>query len=345
MALVANGKQDGELNKDPQTSLFDKPMTRVTRSTFTYITLSPDKEEENTYTFRFNKIFDLIGDCYITLKRNGCDDDPLVCVSFQFKFKERDPSLEEEWRTMESLDMHGLKAHAAMNPDAFKPCHDDDSIMVPLPFFFTHSTMDHFPMVQNMLFRIVCVTNNKDNLPPPLLTFKAVYLDSHERSQVILNKRHTKLYTMTRTHRYEAWGPIAAVSLRDVGLLVRDLQITVEDENGFVRVPELRLSLNGHTHCTLSSLMTTQMIPQKHYKMSCSPALSFIHYIPFCQAPLDMSKYTSSVNFSRIDFAQLLLKGLVPNTHYKVTVVERHWNTVNFSSGMCNVGFVEVTAA
>lgn len=343
MALVAWGEQDKMLNQNPQHSIFDKPVTRISRSTFTYITLTHDSKDGNTYIFPLNKVaapgtgeahtvshsgFDLIGDCYITLKTQTQWP---VTVSFEIKEME-----ENEWRTLESLDVDAMHAHSIMNPHAFKPCQDQDSTMIPLPFFFTHSTKEHFPMVQKMLFRIVCMTTSPS---PPSLTFKAVFLDSAERKEVLRDRKHTKLYTFTTTHKYEAWGPMAAISLRDIEFLVRDLQVIVEDPKKAVLVPEINFTLNGHKHYELSSLMSTQVIPQRYYRLEVSHEKAAVHYLPFCHDPLDPSGYTASVNFSRIDCPQLLLKGLEANTRHTVTIVARHFNTVNFENGMCNIGF------
>lgn len=326
MALVAFGEQNLAYTRDPvSTSIYDKKKPRVTNSSFTYISMDPtDKGFPDTYTFEFNKptedksnvYFDLLGDCYISLE----DDAELETVSFQVKNKE------EEWKTLETLTAKTIGAFAAMYPRDYQRRYQVSSkYTVGLPFFFTRAPEDYMPMAKDVRFRITCKAPAK-----PVLTHKAVYLDTCERAEkVSLEKGYQKHFLFSTTTEYTVHGPTGDVNL-GLGLLVKDMQVLVENESGQrVAVPNIRLKLNGHPHYDLDLTMATSVIPFKYYNIEHNTRL--IHYLPFCHDPLHHD-YTSSINFSQIDNAKLLLEGLdIRGPPYKVTVIARHYNTLQFS--------------
>ena len=80
LALVAIGLNDSALHWNTDNSVFDKTYKKVSRSTFTYRTIScqPLQEDGMTYVLYLNtwhegavetmSKFDLIGDCYMSFK-------------------------------------------------------------------------------------------------------------------------------------------------------------------------------------------------------------------------------------------------------------------------------------
>jgi hypothetical protein len=217
---------------------------------------------------------------------------------------------------------------AAMNPGAFKARRDgSSSMMIPLPFFFTHTTMDYFPLIANTLFRIRYV--GKGN---PDLVCQCVYVDSSERARKVTQilTSYRKPYVFSRIQEAFVQGPDANIKL-EFSHLVKDIQVIVERVDDPVRVivPEIKLLLNGHTHYDLNSMMTTDIIPAKSYDIQQNK--HSIHYLPFCQNPAK-PEYTSSINFSMIDHASLILKALKADEKYKVTIMARYYNNIGFTS-------------
>ena len=322
MALAAFGQADAEYNTYPNYSLYDKPIQKVSRSTFTYRTFP-----NTAGVFRLNDInqneIDMIGDCYLHFRDVGMP--PVESCVFEYK------SLHDtEWCPLEKLEAKTLEMFAAMHSGAFKVRRDRSSnMMIPLPFFFTHMTMDCFPLIANTLFRIRYV--GKGN---PDLVCRCVFLDSCERARKITQilTSYRKPYVFSRIQEAFVQGPEANIKL-EFSHLVKDIQVIVERVYDPVRVivPEIKLLLNGHTHYDLNSMMTTDIIPAKSYDIISTKSNECIHYLPFCQNPAK-PEYTSSINFSMIDHASLLLQGLKADEKYKVTIMARHYNNIVFTS-------------
>ena len=154
---------------------------------------------------------------------------------------------------------------------------------------------------------------------------RCVYLDSSERARKVTQilTSYMKPYVFSRIQEEVVQGPDANIRL-EFSHLVKDIQVIVERVDDPVRVivPE-KLLLNGHTHYDLNSMMTTDIIPQKSNEC--------IHYLPFCQNPAN-PEYTSSINFSMLDHACLILKALKADEKYKVTIMARHYNNIVFTS-------------
>ena len=317
MALAAFGQADADYNTYPNYSLYDKPIQKVSRSSFTYRTFP-----NTAGVFRLNDVnqneIDMIGDCYLHFRDVGM---PVESCTFEYK------SLHDaEWCPLETLEAKTLEMFAAMKPGAFKERRDRSSnMMIPLPFFFTHTTMDCFPLIANTLFRIRYV--GKGN---PDLICRCVYLDSSERARKITQilTSYRKPYVFSRIQEAFVQGPDATIKL-EFSHLVKDIQVIVERVDDPVRVivPEIKLLLNGHTHYDLNSMMTTDIIPAKSYDIQ----KNNIHYLPFCQDPAK-PEHTSSINFSMIDHASLLLQDLKADERYKVTIMARYYNSIMFRS-------------
>lgn len=323
MSLVAFGGQDAGFNTNPQYSIYDKIVKKVHRSTFTYCTQSCTSDG----IFKLNDGIkneygiDLIGDCYLHFKDS--------CVLEYCVFEYKTPK-DKEWFVLERLDADIIDMFSSMKPREYAVRRDGKSTMIPLPFFFTHTSRDYFPLTSNVIYRIRYVGKGT-----PELIYKGVHLDTAERHAKIthITQPYDKPYIFSTVTKSLVQGP----SLRNIRLdfkyCVKDIQVLVKRVNDQVRVivPEIRLSLNRHLHYKLNSMMTTDIIPSKSYHIENNKQ---IHYLPFCQDPTS-GEYTSSVNLSRIDYACLELHGLDENNKYEVIVMARYYNTVKFISGMC----------
>jgi len=332
-ALVAYGKQDAALHSNPQCSLYDKLHKPVTRSTFTYCTMPCDENYAFDLSLPPSRYgCDMIGECYLHIKDFDANPHPIECVTFECKEKEKEKGdKDSNWQVLEGLDKYALEMHAAMKPCNKIRRHNQNGTVVPLPFFFTNGMSDYFPLVDKMLFRITVKTRHPcEKLE---LTFKAIYLDTSERREKLSDSGlHSKLYTFSKTQEARVHGPVGTIMLK-FNLVVRDLQIIVFKDDDVVQVPEICLEFNGHPHCKLNSMMTTDIIPSCHYGIKSSNS-GTIHYIPFCQDPLG-SAFTSGANFSMMHFSDLSLKGLESGQSYRVVVMARYWNTMTFQQGKC----------
>lgn len=176
-----------------------------------------------------------------------------------------------------------------------------------------------------MLFRIRYVGQGK-----PELVTKCVFLDSCERSRKILQitNGYNKSYIFSCLQEQVVEGHEIDIHL-NFSHLVKDIQVIVERINDKTRVivPNIKLIFNGHTHYKLNAMMTTDIIPAKDYNIECNKEC--IHYLPFCQNPLDQD-YTSTINFSVLQNRILKLNGLMSDQKYKVSIMSRHYNILNF---------------
>lgn len=348
IALVAYGAADYTFNSDPHSSLYDKAIKRVGRSTFTYSTIVGQTDDEMTYVFQLNKlnvdrsqteaIFDLVGDCYLSFKTIDIGYDVIEQCTIEYKhIKDTDT-----WTPIEKLKSHTFELFAAIKPCDFMIRHDKNETTIPIPFFFTHSTENYLPMVNQMLFRIRCKLNRK--LTNVELTHKAVYLDICERKRMLnmYSEMYRKLQCFSTTYESCACAPFDTIKLNMNHHQVRDIHVIVEDmtdpRKRFI-VPEIKLSLNGHTHYKLNSLMSTNIIPAKYYGI-CDNTCR-LHCIPFCENPSGYD-YTSTVNFAIIDHANIHFSGLDDcNKTYRVIIIARHFNIMQFMKGMCGLLFYE----
>jgi hypothetical protein len=325
MALAAFGREDADYYTHTTHSLYDKPIHKVSRSSFTYCTF-PNTAGVFMFNHTNQSEMDMIGDCYLHFRDVDRDAGmPLESCTFEYKSLH-----DKEWCLLEKLEAKTLEMFAAMKPGAFKERREGSSnMMIPLPFFFTHTTMDYFPLIANTLFRIRYVGKGH-----PDLVCRCVYLDSCERANKVtqITTSYRKPYVFSRIQEAFVQGPDASIRL-EFSHLVKDIQVIVERVSDPVRVivPAIKLLLNGHTHYDLNCMMTTDIIPAKSYDIIPAKNKECINYLPFCLNPASQ-QYTSSINFSMLDYASLILKDLKAGEKYKVTIMARYYNSVVFTS-------------
>lgn len=310
ISLVAYGKEDAHLNGSAVLSAYFTKDPPIRRSTFTYLTTKPS---DGCFEFSQGSM-DRLGDMYLVYEAH-CE--PFTC------YIEHKNAEDESWTLMESLSPEAMEVFAAMNPRDYKPRGN----ATPLPFFFTGAPKTYLPITEKNSYRVCCS-------PMPRgaeLLYKAVYLDTDERKLGLSGRYHHQVrfsYTTSTT----VCGPTGDVCLK-LDNPVSDMQVIVEDGSGNrIVVPEIELLLNGYSHTRLPSVMTTMVVPSKYYNIDSNPQR--VHYLPFSHSP--DGPYTCSINFSRIDYAKLLLHGL-GNQSYKVTVLTRHHNTLLFDKGKCSL--------
>ena len=154
--------------------------------------------------------YELIGDCYIQLTEENN-----FIEECHFEYNDFGT-----WNTLETLTDMSLKMLLAMNPKYCKLKHT----IIPIPFFFTQSTQDYFPLLSHTLFRIRLQLNHLS--PNVSLVYKATCLDTQERNiKLKCNYTIEKMYCASTIMQVEIQQASYAIPLKCNGLL-RDCRRT-----------------------------------------------------------------------------------------------------------------------
>lgn len=350
----ACGPQDCEVfdDENPDMSIYDSYVTRISRSSFSYFTLKNDgagDAAKDTVAFQLSGLdFDLIGGCHLSFTWN-CEAPITHDIIDSCTFECCDPDDgQQQWMEIEKLGAKCFQAHATMNPNAFGLVHDDDeqgggqrstTVLIPIPFFFSHSTQHHFPLLRRQLFRVRCKFKALAAAEWEVdLVVKGIFLQTGDERRNTMIGKYSKMYCFSTIVAEETstCGGCCKIALKSKPQLVKDLQVFVQGKQGEpTAVRKLCLTFNGHAYYRLPRLMSTRLIPRKYYNISHNPAN--IHYMPFCHDPNNHHDACSNlINFNATHLVSLYLREM-PSSSYRVnvTVMARYHNTIEFDNGKC----------
>jgi hypothetical protein len=345
MALVAYSKTSRTMHDNPTESLYDTSYKRKTHTQFTYISVPFTMVRANKLFAGFSKakVGDFIGECYLEFSCSSFDAANIYKSIKSCTFCMGNHVLET--LTGKTLD---IMAHVFKNnkPEIETTKENKYRVMIPLPFFFTHSTRTHLPIVETLRkydkkeyvftenMHIDVVLSDAD-ICDLTLVCKTIYLDSNERNsflQDLIYKKHSILSCPLHTMSIELPGNCDCHTLTLPPIAsVLDMFIKIDGDS--LALATINVVLNGFVHMSLTRLMATRLLPRQLYGIDNNDPGWYI--IPFCQDPSHTNTFTSSVSLDRIDVAQLVLKfdkALTKNTN--VTIVMRHWDTLTFTNGM-----------
>lgn len=353
VALVSYGAPDVWLHGNPNATLFNSPpLKRTTNSQFTF--LSQDftyNEDDNIYSVTIptevNRPCELVGKCYLSIQtKSDIDIDPqnlydiVNSVSVCFNAN-----------TCESLYGSTLKVTESECNSSAKAelmCGESHNIMIPLPFFFTKSTDKYIPLsslsLTEVSFRAKLNLQHID-VQSMRFVYQGIYLDTDERRKLVNEpKEIVTIGTKTCTHTIQCTKDsdeeyVMHTIPLDYNHRVKDIRVLLEqrDDNSQEEpVGLLNITLNGHTHMSLNSMMARKIIPRQFYKLENEKPL---YYIPFCHDPLSLTHVqTSDINFGRVDKANLVIH--IKPGNYKVTLVARHYNILRIKDGEYGFAFL-----
>ena len=349
MALSAYGQGSRRLYDNPTFSIYNSSYSKKTHSQFTYATIpfiakpllsQLDKSVFSVDLSNDNTIYgDLLGECYIDFTCTSIEHLYTTIASCSFCI---DTHVLETFtgKTLEIMAYVFKQNKIVHETLANKRIH----VMIPLPFFFTRSTSHYIPIANNLsrtlsksLHIDMFLCENKLDIRDMSLVCKLVCLDETERNFLKRNMFSYMNYSMLscvtftqsqvlKQHVHAHAHAISCITLPTI-TSVRDIFIKTSRA-----ISTINVVFNGHLHMSLNKLMATRILPGQLYGLSESFVDQTIYIIPFCQEPT-ANTFTSSIDLTKIDHAQLVLKfDELIEQDVDITIVLRHWDTLSFDT-------------